>query len=80
MAEPVVWCGKCGKNEVRFSNETRCEDCFADDTEKYHGDSDAVDLTRPSGKEAIAIFKRNREIKKLLGGSNGSVSQQSSCR
>lgn len=68
-------CDQCGKNQVRFSNETRCEDCFVNDTVKYDGRSNAVDLTGPSVKEEVAILKRNRQIKKLLGGSNDCISK-----
>jgi hypothetical protein len=32
-----IWCA-CGK-EVLFSNETRCEDCFANDSEKFKAPS-----------------------------------------
>lgn len=58
---------RCGLHRVAYADENRCEDCFADDSEKYHGRSAAVDLTGPSAKEAVAIFRRNREIKKLFG-------------
>lgn len=33
---------------VRYSNEWRCEDCWAEDQERWSGASVAVDLIAPS--------------------------------
>lgn len=61
-----VWC-KCGK-PVLFSNETRCEDCFADDAEKYARPSPHVDLRLRSAREQAVVDKRSDEVLAMFAG------------
>lgn len=45
MIELPKWCA-CG-NIVTFSNEDRCEQCYASDQERWHGKNQLVDTFRP---------------------------------
>ncbi len=61
MSEPApLWC-KCGK-PVLFSNESRCEDCYADDAERLMKHSPHVDVQYRSAKEQAVIDKRSDEV------------------
>lgn len=62
----------CGQ-PIQFSNEDRCEDCFAADSERYDGRSRHVDTPIFSAKEEQAHNRRSNEIKTILKGGCSNV-------
>jgi hypothetical protein len=44
------WC-KCG-NLVKLINETRCEECFADDAQRYSGRPSRIDTIGKHGEQS----------------------------
>ena len=49
-----VWCA-CGRI-VTYPGETRCEDCWAADQQRYHGYSRAVQTHDPVTVEEVNMF------------------------
>ena len=49
-AYPTLVCVRCGA-DVAYTNENRCEDCFADDQQLWHGRDLSVDLNRRVNRE-----------------------------
>lgn len=52
---------KCGK-PVTYSNESRCEDCYADDAERISRHSPHVDINFHSAKEEAVIKQRSDQV------------------
>lgn len=65
-----AWCA-CGK-PVTFSNETRCEDCYSNDQQKYHGKDNSADVPFLSLRQEAEADRRTAQIKSIFqsGGSN----------
>jgi hypothetical protein len=42
---PLPWC-KCGLDQVRFTGESRCENCYAASQKRYHGFNQRVRIER----------------------------------
>ncbi len=61
-----VWC-KCGAI-VTYSNEDRCEDCFVNDTVRYHGRSKQIAVPFRSAREELLGEQRGQEIRRLFQG------------
>lgn len=59
-----IWC-KCG-NIVTYSNEERCEDCFVNDTIRYHGRSKHIDVPFLSAREDLQSEHRGHEIRRIF--------------
>lgn len=63
---PVVC--ECGKL-VQFTNEHRCEDCFVNDTVRYHGMDQSVMIQHVSTKDSVNAVRRGAEIRRSFQGS-----------
>lgn len=65
-----VWCA-CGK-PVTYPGEHRCEDCYANDQQRYDGKPTRVDVPHLSMKQEAEIERRSAHIKQVFkSGSNG---------
>lgn len=56
----TIWC-KCGKPVV-FSNETRCEDCYADDAELFTGRPTRLNVPEKSERELQEQQARSDQV------------------
>lgn len=43
-SSPLEYCVRCGST-IKYAHETRCEDCFADDSQRYHGRATRASIT-----------------------------------
>ncbi len=66
MVTLPVWC-KCG-NIVTFSNETRCEDCYSADQQRYDGQSQHVDTIHLSDREYAELERQGDKIISIFKG------------
>ena len=51
---PVCSVKGCGK-PMKYVHETRCEDCWADDQQKFHGKDRSVEIPFRSKKDSEAV-------------------------
>lgn len=66
-----VWC-KCG-NIVTFSNETRCEECYSADQQRFSGKSQHVETPHLSARQEAEHEQRTDEIKAIFEGGISNV-------
>lgn len=64
MVSLPIWCA-CG-NLVTFSNETRCEECYAGDQHRLTGKPTRVNTPHLSQREELANERRAAEISRLF--------------
>lgn len=64
MVTLPVWCA-CGKL-VLYPDESRCEDCYANDQQRYDGKPTRINVPHLSAKQEADIERRSARIRQIF--------------